>query len=78
MRRSWGERAVLVLIGIRLGIDGVNPIYYEPIKVSTVGLLPDLHMSMRILPGTLHVPPVCRHRWRASFFLVLLYGLSGR
>ncbi|KAF8548280.1 hypothetical protein OG21DRAFT_1489519 [Imleria badia] len=31
-RSSWGERGVLVLIGIRLGIDGVNPIYYEPIK----------------------------------------------
>ncbi|KIJ63953.1 hypothetical protein HYDPIDRAFT_112441 [Hydnomerulius pinastri MD-312] len=31
-RSSWGGRAVLVLIGIRLGIDGVNPIYYEPIK----------------------------------------------
>lgn len=32
MRSAWGERAVLVLIGIRLGIDGVNPIYYETIK----------------------------------------------
>ncbi|KAF9237215.1 cysteine protease required for autophagy [Melanogaster broomeanus] len=31
-RSSWGGRAVLVLIGIRLGLDGVNPIYYEPIK----------------------------------------------
>jgi len=33
MRATWGGRAVLVLIGIRLGIDGVNPIYYETIKV---------------------------------------------
>ncbi|KAG1736670.1 cysteine protease required for autophagy [Suillus paluster] len=32
MRAAWGGRAVLVLIGIRLGIDGVNPIYYETIK----------------------------------------------
>ncbi|KAG9311154.1 cysteine protease required for autophagy [Chiua virens] len=31
-KSSWGGHAVLVLIGIRLGIDGVNPIYYEPIK----------------------------------------------
>ncbi|KAH7921416.1 hypothetical protein BV22DRAFT_1198205 [Leucogyrophana mollusca] len=31
-KRSWGGRAVLVLIGIRLGIDGVNPIYYDTIK----------------------------------------------
>lgn len=29
----WGDRAVLVLIGIRLGIDGVNPIYYDSVKV---------------------------------------------
>jgi cysteine protease ATG4 len=31
---SWGTRAVLVLIGIRLGLDGVNPIYYDSIKVT--------------------------------------------
>ncbi|KAI0033620.1 peptidase C54, partial [Vararia minispora EC-137] len=31
-RAGWGDRAVLVLIGIRLGLDGVNPIYYETIK----------------------------------------------
>ncbi len=30
----WGERAVVVLIGIRLGIDGVNPIYYDTIKAN--------------------------------------------
>ena len=30
----WGQRPVLVLIGIRLGIDGVNPIYYDSVKVS--------------------------------------------
>ncbi|EGO22797.1 cysteine protease required for autophagy [Serpula lacrymans var. lacrymans S7.9] len=29
---SWGGRAVIVLIGIRLGLDGVNPIYYDTIK----------------------------------------------
>ncbi|KAF8269991.1 hypothetical protein EI94DRAFT_1699168 [Lactarius quietus] len=28
----WGGRGVVVLIGIRLGIDGVNPIYYETKK----------------------------------------------
>ena len=31
--RSWGDRAVLVLIGHRLGLDGVNPIYYDALKV---------------------------------------------
>ncbi|KAF5356425.1 hypothetical protein D9758_009469 [Tetrapyrgos nigripes] len=30
---SWGHRPVLLLFGIRLGIDGVNPIYYETIKL---------------------------------------------
>lgn len=30
---KWGDRAVLVLVGIRLGIDGVNPIYYDSVKV---------------------------------------------
>ncbi|KAI0056521.1 hypothetical protein BV25DRAFT_1572624 [Artomyces pyxidatus] len=29
---TWGGRAVMVLIGIRLGLDGVNPIYYDTIK----------------------------------------------
>ncbi|KAG5651052.1 hypothetical protein H0H81_010067 [Sphagnurus paluster] len=29
---SWGDRPVLVLIGVRLGIGGVNPIYYDTIK----------------------------------------------
>ena len=33
-RMEWGDRAVLVLIGIRLGIEGVNPVYYNTIKVS--------------------------------------------
>ncbi|KAL5534817.1 hypothetical protein ACEPAG_1281 [Sanghuangporus baumii] len=28
----WGQRPVLVLVGIRLGIDCVNPIYYDAVK----------------------------------------------
>ncbi|KNZ71586.1 Cysteine protease ATG4 [Termitomyces sp. J132] len=32
-RTSWGDRPVLLLIGVRLGLDGVNPIYYETIKM---------------------------------------------
>lgn len=31
---KWGDRPVLVLLGIRLGIDGVNPIYYNSVKAS--------------------------------------------
>ncbi|PVF96248.1 hypothetical protein CPB86DRAFT_517751 [Serendipita vermifera] len=29
---KWGNRAVLVLVNLRLGIDGVNPIYYDSVK----------------------------------------------
>ncbi|KAJ7746924.1 hypothetical protein DFH07DRAFT_1062874 [Mycena maculata] len=29
---SWGDRPVLLLLGLRLGLDGVNPIYHETIK----------------------------------------------
>ncbi|KAH8823883.1 hypothetical protein DL96DRAFT_1713252 [Flagelloscypha sp. PMI_526] len=29
---EWGDRPVLILCNIRLGLDGVNPIYYENIK----------------------------------------------
>ncbi|KAJ7918714.1 hypothetical protein B0H13DRAFT_1991420 [Mycena leptocephala] len=29
---SWGDRPVLLLLGLRLGLDGVNPIYYDTIK----------------------------------------------
>jgi len=31
--KKWDTK-VLVLINLRLGIDGVNPIYHEAIKVS--------------------------------------------
>lgn len=30
---QWGDRPVLLLLGIRLGLDGVNPIYYDTIKL---------------------------------------------
>jgi cysteine protease ATG4 len=33
--KRWGDRPVLLLFGIRLGLDGVNPINYETIKVSS-------------------------------------------
>ena len=38
---AWGSKAVLVLIGVRLGLDGVNPIYHESIKVSLMVLKKD-------------------------------------
>lgn len=30
----WGSKAVLIVVGIRLGLDGVNPIYHDSVKVS--------------------------------------------
>lgn len=33
MMSIWGQRPVLVLVGIRLGIDCVNPVYYDAVKV---------------------------------------------
>lgn len=51
MRKVWGDRAVLILIGHRLGIDGVNPIYYDFLKVSFASL------HERENPS---VDPVCR------------------
>ena len=35
---AWGSKAVLILIGIRLGLDGVNPIYYDSVKVSVISI----------------------------------------
>ncbi|EJD04597.1 uncharacterized protein FOMMEDRAFT_133827 [Fomitiporia mediterranea MF3/22] len=32
MMSIWGQRPVLVLVGIRLGIDCVNPVYYDAVK----------------------------------------------
>lgn len=32
-RRQWGGQAVLVLVGVRLGIDSVNPVYHDSVKV---------------------------------------------
>ncbi|KAF8215429.1 hypothetical protein K438DRAFT_1955408 [Mycena galopus ATCC 62051] len=37
--KRWGDRAVLLLLGIRLGLDGVNPMYYNIIKVSSCFLI---------------------------------------
>ena len=35
VRRYWGDRAVLILIGQKLGLSGVNEIYHNAVKVRT-------------------------------------------
>ena len=42
---EWGGRAVLVLVGIRHGLDCVNPVYYDTIKV-TFSFLLDIGRSL--------------------------------
>jgi cysteine protease ATG4 len=42
-QQRWGDRPVLLLLGIRLGLDGVNPIYYETIKVLLFSFLIIIH-----------------------------------
>jgi len=33
-RAGFGDKAVLVLVNVRLGTNSVNPIYYDSLKVS--------------------------------------------
>ena len=46
--KSWGNRGVLVLIGTRLGIDGVNPVYYEAIKARCFRTCPAELLSLTL------------------------------
>ncbi|KAJ6542257.1 hypothetical protein B0H10DRAFT_2448185 [Mycena sp. CBHHK59/15] len=48
--KRWGDRPVLLLLGIRLGLDGVNPVYYETIKVRLVFLV--LVVASLVLPAS--------------------------
>lgn len=76
--RTWGDKAVLVLIGLRLGLDGVNPIYYDSIKVSYQNL-PQREGGILADPtGPFYLPPICGYRRRSSFVIILLCRLSGK
>lgn len=56
--KGWGRQAFLVLIGIRLGLDSINPIYYDTIKVRS-SLLPYLPVSLtRLYLDSSHIPSV--------------------
>ncbi|KZT53447.1 hypothetical protein CALCODRAFT_501124 [Calocera cornea HHB12733] len=57
MKEEWGDRAVLILIGLRLGIDCVNPIYYDSVKAlftfpQTVGIAGGRPSSSYYFVGT--------------------------
>lgn len=49
----WGSKAVLILVGLRLGLDGVNPMYHDTIKVrlpSEPGFCSSAHSRRRCSP----------------------------
>jgi hypothetical protein len=72
---TWGDRAVVVLIGIRLGLDGVNPIYYDTIKV---GGFFAIHVRLtHFHTGALHLSTIDRHSGRSAIVLILLCWLPG-
>ncbi|EJT99143.1 hypothetical protein DACRYDRAFT_70366 [Dacryopinax primogenitus] len=57
MKEEWGDRAVLILIGLRLGIEGVTPIYYDSVKAlftfpQTVGIAGGRPSSSYYFVGT--------------------------
>ena len=76
---TWGDRPVLLLLGIRLGIEGVNPIYYETIKVNVASFVENLNFTNTfVISASVHLPTVCGNRWRTSKFIVLLRRFTGR
>jgi ABC-type glucose/galactose transport system permease subunit len=75
-RVSEVKPLLVVLIGIRLGIDGVNPIYYDTIKVR--GFFASYMLSANTFPGPLHVPTVDRHSWWPPIVIVLLCWIASR
>jgi cysteine protease ATG4 len=46
-RRKWGGQAVLVLVGVRLGLDSVNPVYHDSVKVGMRSSPSIVHLLMK-------------------------------
>ena len=67
--RTWGDKPVL-LLGIGLGIEGIDPIYFNTIKVFFVLLF--ICFFNRFTAETLRVSPV-RGRHRRSSRIVILF-----
>jgi hypothetical protein len=69
--------AVVVLIGIWLGTEGANPIYYESIKVCDPVHL--FHMcSIDVNEGTVYIPAISGDSGRTCVIFILLCWFSGR
>jgi len=75
---KWGDRAVLVLVGIRLGIDGVNPIYYNSVKVGIDSDSKEMVLIVLFAVGSIHLSAIRGHRRRSSIILLLFRRLPGR
>jgi hypothetical protein len=56
--KRWGDRPVLLLLDIRLGLDGLNPVYYETIKVGVPSSL--FHSTHSCFADALHLPAASR------------------
>jgi hypothetical protein len=82
-KEKWGGKGVLVLVGIRLGIDGVNPVYYDTIKVRLFPALSVEFGKLMIIwehgkrTGTIHFPPISRNSRRTTIKLILLRWVAG-
>lgn len=81
----WGHKPVLLLLGIRLGLDGVNPIYYSTIKVSSIIFSAYMRYicvgfdADGLIIDALYVPAICWNRgWSSKFILLLRWVSSGQ
>lgn len=76
VKATWGDRPVLILLGVRLGIDRVNPIYYDTIKVRRSFISPYLINLYAV--AIVYVPAIRRHSWWPSKLLVLFRRRPGQ
>lgn len=49
MLSIWGQRPVLVLVGVRLGLDRFNPVYYDAVKVRNFFLTDESSIDWQLI-----------------------------
>ncbi len=76
VKTMWGDRPVLILLGVRLGIDRVNPIYYDTIKVCR-SFISRYLINLPVV-AIVYVPAIRRHSWWPSELLVLFRRRTGQ